>query len=736
LAVRTLSALAVVVLAVFLLHSPPQLPSCGILVTAVFTRAQDFSLEDAVAGQWEVLQPGFTRRSLILAYRYMSGLRLSDAEREALSAAAPGMPVPWPDPQVWLDARKAVPKATQASSINAYRSQAGSYDYYANCLGDAFKTAAITLRARQAQFGIDSPAVAEWVRAQDLVFQNCSADRPAVIPQAAAPELPPLIRADRAYQIAAAHFYAAHFEEAEQAFREIARDTTSPWHTIAPYLAARCIVRKASVGVASPYPSQLASAEAEIQKILNDTSMREIHASARRLLAYVLIRLHPEERLIAVSRALLQPWPNEDLAQSLTDYCYLVGRSDLAERDRLSVAERDDLTDWLLTFKGQGASLRDHAYQKWRASSSLPWLVAAIATMPSNDASAADLLSAAAMVKPDSPAYPTVAFHTVRLLADNGRVDEARDRLDALLSKDRAHLTASARNLFLAERMKLARKLDEFLRDAPRVSVGLTDGGPPQEPGPGFVPQPFFDADSASILNEKLPLRMLAEAVASPRLPLRLRREVALASWTRAILLEDSRTAGKLVPTVIALEPLLKSDFSRYLAANNPEDRGFAAAFAILRNPGLGPAVRPNLLREVPVDSRGDFPTDNWWCKLGQSPEGPMDDNRPLLLVYPKRRIESVAFLDEASRQQAAKEWGRLSSISPAASYLGIVAVAYARAHPDEPRVPEALYRVVRATRYGCTDGSTGKYSKEAFDLLHGRYPQSPWTEKTPYWFR
>ncbi len=735
-AVKALSAVAVVILAAFLLYSPPQLPSCSISVNAVFTRARDFSLEDASMGQWEVLQPGFTRRSLILAYRYMSGLRLNEAERKALSAAAPGMPVPGPDPQVWLDARAKAPNATAASYINAYRSQAGSYSSYTNCLGDAFITAASTLRARQAQFGIDSPAVADWVLAQDLVFQNCSADRPAVIPQAAAPNLPPMIRADRAYQIAAAHFYAAHFEAAEQAFREIARDTTSPWHTIAPYLAARCIVRRATVGVASPAPTHLARAEAEIRKILDDASLQGIHEPARRLLAYVLIRLHPEERLIAVSRALLQPWPNEDLAQSLTDYCYLIGRSDFAERERLSLAEHDDLTDWLLTFQGQEASRRDHAYRKWRASSSLPWLVAAIATMPATDAGVADLLSAAAKVKPDSPAYPTVAFHRVRLLTDSGRGDEARDTLIALLSKDRARMTLSARNLFLAERMKLARNLDEFLRDAPRVGVGLAYDGDLQPPGPKFEPQPFFDADSALILREKLPLRMLFEAAASPRLPRRLRREIALASWTRAILLENTQTAAELVPTVVALEPLLKSDFNRYLAANNAEDRGFAAAFAMLRNPGLNPTVRPNLLRAVSVDSRGDFPNDNWWCKLGQSQEAAMDYNPPLLLVYPKRRIESVGFLDEASRQQAAKEWERLSSLPPAANRLGSDVIAYARAHPNDPRVPEALYRVVRATRYGCTDDNTGKLSKQAFDLLHGRYPKSPWTAKTPYWFR
>ena len=50
-AVRALSTLAVVVLAALLLYSPPQLPSCSIVVTAVFSRAQDFSLEDAAKGQ-------------------------------------------------------------------------------------------------------------------------------------------------------------------------------------------------------------------------------------------------------------------------------------------------------------------------------------------------------------------------------------------------------------------------------------------------------------------------------------------------------------------------------------------------------------------------------------------------------------------------------------------------------------------------------------------------------------
>jgi hypothetical protein len=60
----------------------------------------------------------------------------------------------------------------------------------------------------------------------------------------------------------------------------------------------------------------------------------------------------------------------------------------------------------------------------------------------------------------------------------------------------------------------------------------------------------------------------------------------------------------------------------------------------------------------------------------------------------------------------------------------------WARVHPQDPRVPEALHLVVRATRYGCTDDATGAVSRAAFTLLHRHYPKSPWTTKTSLWFK
>src|SRR5580698_2365428 len=89
-----------------------------------------------------------------------------------------------------------------------------------------------------------------------------------------------------------------------------------------------------------------------------------------------------------------------------------------------------------------------------------------------------------------------------------------------------------------------------------------------------------------------------------------------------------------------------------------------------------------------------------------------------------------------AERAEAKKETDRLEYSGSAQAFVGPVILTWAKAHPDDPLVPEALYRLVRVTRYGCHGVSdTGRISKAAFDLLHSKYAQSPWTAKTPYWF-
>jgi hypothetical protein len=80
-------------------------------------------------------------------------------------------------------------------------------------------------------------------------------------------------------------------------------------------------------------------------------------------------------------------------------------------------------------------------------------------------------------------------------------------------------------------------------------------------------------------------------------------------------------------------------------------------------------------------------------------------------------------------------EWNQLSQVPTAPNYLTGVVLEWAKSHPKDPRVPEALHLAVRASRYGQNDGETGHLSMLAFQLLHERYPANDWTKKTPYWF-
>ena len=67
--------------------------------------------------------------------------------------------------------------------------------------------------------------------------------------------------------------------------------------------------------------------------------------------------------------------------------------------------------------------------------------------------------------------------------------------------------------------------------------------------------------------------------------------------------------------------------------------------------------------------------------------------------------------------------------------YLCSETLAWAKVHPDDTRVPQALYLAVEATHYSAWQNSGNEWSKQAFTLLHSRYPASPWTAKTKYWY-
>ncbi len=726
-----------------LLASAPLVSACGpftLQAVFAFTAHPGFPLERYAAGEIGVVQPTYARSYLYVAYRHLSGAGFDkQQERALLELWQERLNFRWePNHEEaiakWDAARAMVAGEVKGPEIEVYRhrEKPNEYQTYLNCPNDAFLTAAATLNDRSKK--LESPIVKDWVVAQDLVFANCGAGKhiPPPLPSTAAA----LVRADRDYQIAAANFYAGDFPEAEKRFKAIAEDNSSPWQKGAAYLIARTLVRKASLGPAECKQQSLKDAEATLNRLLSNDEWTETHDAARRLLNIVRLRLYPELKLRELGESLRQN-PGPTIKQDLWDYILLLDRflgDDSAEtKPEDDFAPQDELSDWIVTFQSVSESARAHATERWRQTASLPWLFVTLVKARAGDPDLEDLLSAASKVTPDAVAFPGISFHSVRLLSESGRSNQARKKLDELLAQQRSRLTVSALNLLLGQRLALSQNLQEFLTYSLRIPAGITwDEDDRQLPAnldqdletdKKLQHQVRFDIDAAGVLNRSLPLEVLRQAGESELLPVHLRRDVVQAAWLRAVMLDEPRVANELVPVLRKLVPEAAPLLADYVSA--PENlKRFSAIYLWLKYPGLEPVVDVGIGRQTPLNQQDTY-RDNWWCGAAYVAES--------VKAAPENLPE---FITPEQRATAEKEFANLVRSGATPNYLAQQVIEWSTRARSDRRVPEALHLVVRSTRYGCIDKDTGKWSKAAFDLLHKLYPGSVWARRTPYWFQ
>jgi len=709
------------------LLGPEDLSSCGpFLPETVFT-AKDQPLDEArfFGGQLDILQPHYRRIYLMAAYRYLAGVGLTSADQEALLAKPAAPDYFWfdqnsPAIQAWLQARLQVGAPPfdpgDHDPIKRLKILLG-YVVFLNCGDDAFRNATTTL-AERASAGASQDDLRAWVAAQDQVFANCSDPQPwQPHPKPAGPVIPAALPAtaaswmqrDRAYQIAAAEFYAGQFDAASAGFLRIADDRSSPWHGIAPYLAARALIRKATIDD----PNAAPAAQEQLRKVLADPEAAAWHDSARGIARYLRARTEPDRVLSELAHTV--ETEKTGVASAMQDYRLMLDR--YANRNR-DVPRNEDLTDWIAAMQ---YTSDNHALDKWRATGSLAWLVAALTYA---DKPEPDLMAAAALVAADSPAFPTVEFHRLRLMPPA----DARPGLDAAL---RRKMPVSSRNLFLAARMRVSRNWDDLLRYAPRTVTSTFVEGWKAEYQPVTQRQLYFDDDAARILDRQSPLAMLRLAAVSRSLPPNLQLQVARAVWVRSILLHDAGTAAGIAPVIASLAPRLKPYADGYLAAPDEKARAFAAAWWMLNDPGMRPSIDSGAGRLTPPLKIDPF-RGNWWCAADTTKQ-PM--NAPLELLYQGSSPEAQ-FLTVAQRAAAKQERERLAAAPAAPTLLAREAVTWVEAHPDDPRAPEALHLAVRAGHFACAgDAETDRWVKRAFQLLHLRYPKTEAARRTPYWF-
>jgi len=753
------STFAIALLVAILLQAPLSFACGPFTMGAVFTFTvhPEYPLENFARGDIGIVQPSFARSYLYVGYRYLSGGAFSQTEQQALVELwHDRLDLRW-EPgyeqavKQWQEARQKVVNGPEPKiEVFRNREKPNQYDSYLNCQNDSFETAATTLEARLKQFGPESIAVKQWVEAQDQVFANCSEGQH--IPAALAADADGLLRADREYQIAAANFYAGNFDVARTQFASIAVQAKSPWQSTAPYLVARTLLRQASLGAEESKPAALAGAEEQLNKVLANPELKESAGAARRLLNIVRLRLHPEDRLHELGRSLASNNDHATLKQDLWDYTVLldefVGDGE-AHHQKAAAASADlhgdDLTDWITTMQSNEAEALEHSLARWQATSSVPWLIAALSKVEPQHTQAARLQEAAEKITPDSPAFATASFQSLRLDISAGRANEARAKLDDLLGKHRSRFDFSSLSLLQRQRMIVSISLDDFLTYAPRLPAGFSwdeDGRelPAEESEvgeemKGMQGKALFDADAAEILNRRMPLALFSQVASNSHLPDNLRRDVTQAAWLRAVLLGDTTTATALVPKLKSVVPELSPLLNEYVSARAPAAKKFAGIYAWLKFPGLEPVVDTGVGRQGPLDEQDSY-RDNWWCSATFSPSetDPTEEKKHATEIPADKRIP--IFLTAAQRATAEKQYATLFALGAAPNYLCRQVIEWATANPGDKRVPEALHLAVMTTRHGCTDKQTGKWSKAAYDFLRQHYPNSAWTKQTPYWFK
>lgn len=751
-----------------------------------FTRHADYPLEKYVKGEIGHVPSSYGRMSLYVFYRHLNNLPFTENEQKAIDEAIikrignhfsdndePETPTETVDKnsatEKWKAARAKV--FANDEKLATEKRLADDYFYYSNCLDDAFLTAAKILEARIKSYGV-TEQVKEWLNGQDAVFSNCGGENNKLPTVLGSNEAKWLVK-DRQYQTASALFYQNKSAEARKEFQQIARDNDSDWKNTAKFVIARTYIREAAfiddsepdytpesqavwansstnvARVESKTINQkkeekvqlLTQAQSQLNDILADSTMNEFHSSAKRLLGLVGFRAKPREQRRKLAENLVQKTENTNIYNDLVDYIWLLDKVEYEARDRglerenkeaeaagkeynydynlkrqdVSNAELGaDLTDWLFTYQSEDGFA--HAFSKWKETKSLAWLTAAISKAGKDSPNLTELLAEANKIKPDSAAFATVRFHEVFLLNEINKRPEAIQKLNEVLP-NLAKYPRSTQNEFLALRTLFADNLEDFLKYSQRQPATFVWSDDANEKGDDlkgdkvlgiWKDRPMFDRDSTGVFNQKMPLSMLREAVLSPNLPNHLKKFLVIAVWTRAFVLGNQAIQSEFTPLMTKFAPEYK------VSATTSEANSL---LALGRNPTIQIYVDSGYGRSNSDTTSIDSIRGNWWC------------------IQDDQNVKSPAFINSSHKKTAEAEQAKIAALGESSTLLARWAVEFANKNMTNPNTPEILHLAVRATRYGCRDESTLKFSKAAFDILHKRFPRSEWTKKTPYYF-
>ncbi len=534
--------------------------------------------------------------------------------------------------------------------------------------------------------------------------------------------------------------------------------------------------------VAQQRITHLSEARTQLRAMLADPAMEPFHHSASGLLDLVTLQIDPFAQANTLTQRLTGPNRSQApgvFGQALIDLSRFPGGSEPetdAHRPASSLAH-SELLDWIramaaaspynselsisqqYSYAGQAAARRAQTAQQavaaWRAHGTTPWLIAALTAVGPEDAAVPELLHAAAMLPQGSPAALDVAYQRLRLA---GSTPAARTELLALLPAiAQQGESRSTINLFTMLLRRTSPTLESFLVTAGTLPTSETfdmDETEPLSTAPApdglchtttsAAATPLFDHDAATILNTRLPLRLLAQAVTNRSLSANLRFQIAQAAWTRAVLLNRPDVARGMTLALTGCYASWQSVLAQYDSSATAEDREANGLLALMRFASTEPIVRDGEQRPEGFAAYSPY-RDNWWygSDPGGGPPRGMDsaaDVGPRLpglfktVPAPLAELPDPAFLTVDDRAAATQEVKALRAVPCASDYFARAALAWQRGHPADPRTADILGNAERVIRSGCSTDATKELNHQLFVVVQTKYAGSAWARKYNTW--
>jgi len=694
------------------------------------------------AGKFTLEPSAYWRIYHYLGYRALTGHPLSQRDIELLNIKGGTVgngPTDWDSVSnankngvaIWYEARRAVdgPDVKLDLDLEVVAS-GGEYMYFLNCHKGAFVKASQTLEQRYKDLGKKWGSV--WLANQDAVFANCSSsdsdknnrqkqDRPLILPSPLPSGAPDVLVKDWAYQKASALFYAGRYDKARAMYLDIAKDAKSPWQPLGKYIAARCLLRKASLsksdGTSAEVISLLTTARKELLSLPGD--------QAKSLISWVDVRLRPEERREELSALLSEAAINDTTWQPLMDYLILLDRIEGPPMIRA----KEPMTAWIgarqagydraqVATSKEDVDLRKIALEvsrsNWKKTGGVQWLVAILTNVLPGEITEAERKASIGITE-SSPAYGQLQFHLARIALAEKKFDDVETIVNAMIARP---LQPSIRNRWLRLKMASAKTVEDFFAAAPRTIVNDTRDAPiPNEEKATTAAAPVFDDDFAKHLSEQF---SLADLLRYKSMMLD-EKWISEMIWTRAVILGKYDIADTVTDDLMKGRETTHYLYDLYKKAATVEQKKSAALFILANTPELYPHVK---VQEGSAYAGREY----WSCEFAPAPVDNFGSIAPPFLS-----------LDHVN--EARQEIEQIRKIPKRSAYLVPQVIELAKKNKADPEIPKALHFLVGSAQHECDVGTVEKkgaqrnYSKEAFKFLHSQYPKNKWTLATKYYY-